>query len=144
MGPIRRPLNAFCFSSHASPRQRQTAGEVRTKSHRAVVWRSARLATRNSNHKILQCLRQAMKKYDLFTFSAQARSRLATRYKLEPLPLLSPCYCDECRTPLTNSRILDERNGWCPRCKEVVTTSSFQVPSWAMGSLVFLFAAQLL
>ena len=144
MGPIRPPLNAFYFSFHASLRQWQTDCEVRTKSQRSIVWRSARLPHGNSNHTILQCLRQEMKKSDLFTFSAQARSRLATRYKLEPLPLLSPCYCDECRTPLTNSRILDERNGWCPRCKEVVTTSSFQVPSWTMGSLVFLFAAQLL
>jgi hypothetical protein len=85
-----------------------------------------------------------MRKDFVLTFGAQTRSRLATWCKLEPLPLLSRCYCDECRNPLTDSSILDERFGWCPECKGVVTTSLFQVPSWAMGGLVFLFAALLL
>ena len=85
-----------------------------------------------------------MKKHVVLTLVAQARSRLATRCKLDPLPLLSPCYCEECRDPLTDSSILDERYGWCPRCKGVVATSLFQVPSWTMGGLVFLFAALLL
>ena len=85
-----------------------------------------------------------MIKQVVLTFGAQARSRLATRCKLDPLPLLSPCYFDECRDPLTETSILDARYGWCPRCKGVVTTSLFQVPSWTVGGLVFLFAALLL
>ncbi len=85
-----------------------------------------------------------MEKHTVITFGAQVSSRLATRCKLDPMPLLSRCYCDECRNPLTDSSILDDKFGWCPRCKGVVTTSLFQVPSWAMGGLVFLFAAMLL
>lgn len=81
-----------------------------------------------------------MKNHVVPTVGAQARSRLASRCGLEPLPLLSPCYCNECKEPLTAARIIDEANGWCPNCKRVVTTSWFQVPNWAMGVLVFLFA----
>ena len=85
-----------------------------------------------------------MAKHAVLRFAAQASLLLAIRCKLDPLPLLSPCYCDECRDPLTESRLLDERYGWRPRCKGVVTTSLFQVPSWTMGGLVFLFATMLL
>jgi hypothetical protein len=77
-------------------------------------------------------------------FGAQPSSQLATWFKLDPLPLLSRCYCDECKQPLNDTSILDERFGWCSRCKGVVTTTLFQVPSWAMGGMVFLFAVLLL
>ena len=104
----------------------------------------ARLLNRKSNDVFSQSLKQEMEKHVVLKFASQASSILATACKLDPMPLLSPCYCNECKDPLTESRLLDERYGWCPRCKGVVTTSLFQVPSWAMGGLVFLFATMLL
>ena len=85
-----------------------------------------------------------MNKQVVVSLGAQAKLQLAALCQLERLPLLSPCYCNECKKPLTDSRIMDDRNGWCPRCEGVVTTSWFQVPSWTMAGLVFLFATLLL
>jgi hypothetical protein len=80
----------------------------------------------------------------MVTVGAESRSQLARWCKLDPLPVLSRCYCNECRKPLVDSSILDDKFGWCPGCKGVVATSLFQVPSWTMGGLVFLFATMLL
>ncbi len=85
-----------------------------------------------------------MKKHIVRMFVTQARSRLANCFHFRSMPLLSRCYCEECKNPLSDPSILDERFGWCPKCKGVVATSLFQVPSWAMGGVVFLFAAMLL
>ena len=85
-----------------------------------------------------------MKKHVVHASAAQAKPRPASPCKLDCLTHLTPCYCNECKKPLTDSRIMDERNGWCPSCKGVVTTSWFQVPSWAMGGLVFIFTTLLL
>ena len=85
-----------------------------------------------------------MEKHVDLTSVGHASSRIACKCMLEPMPFLSPCYCDECGDPLTESRLLDSHYGWCPRCKGIVPTSLFQVPSWAMGGVVFLIAARLL
>lgn len=61
-------------------------------------------------------------------------------FELDPLPLLSPCYCGQCKKPLTASRVMDDSHAWCPRCKSIVTTSWFQVPSWVMGGTVLTYA----
>lgn len=64
--------------------------------------------------------------------------------KLDPLPILSPCYCADCKRPLTASRVLDQQHAWCPGCESVVTTTWFQVPAWTVGMVVFLFLNNLL
>jgi uncharacterized paraquat-inducible protein A len=58
--------------------------------------------------------------------------------KIDPLPLLSPCYCDQCKKPLTIGRVMDKKHAWCPKCMEIVDTSSFQVKSWTVGVTVVL------
>lgn len=59
---------------------------------------------------------------------------------LTPLPYYSPCYCAECKRPLTESRILDENSAWCPNCKNIVDTTFFQVPAWVLGATLFIIA----
>ncbi len=104
----------------------------------------ASLQNRKLHDVFSQSLKQEMEEHVVLKFASHAGSILATACKLDPMPLLSPCYCNECKDPLTESRLLDESYGWCPRCKGVVTTSWFKVPSWTMGGLVFLFATMLL
>lgn len=85
-----------------------------------------------------------MKKHVVHALAVQAKLRQVSPCKSDRLPHLTPCYCSECKKPLSDSRIMDERNGWCPSCMGVVATSWFQAPSWAMGGLVFIFTTLLL
>ncbi len=59
---------------------------------------------------------------------------------MSSLPIYSPCYCANCKEPLTAMRIVDEHSAWCPSCREVRETSAFQVESWAIGVAVLLLA----
>lgn len=65
------------------------------------------------------------------------------RLKFEKLPLLSPCYCGQCKRPLTDSRVLDNKHAWCPDCKEIVNSSWFQTKSWTIGATAVLYMTQL-
>ena len=51
---------------------------------------------------------------------------------------MTPCYCAECKRPLTAARITGDNTAWCPQCKNFVATSWFEVPSWIVGVLVVL------
>ena len=58
---------------------------------------------------------------------------LAENLKIEKLPLLSPCYCSECKAPLHTNQVVDSQNAWCSDCEKMVATSAFQVEGWAVG-----------
>lgn len=59
---------------------------------------------------------------------------LNTEKLMAPLP----CYCSQCKKPLSESRVLDEHLGWCPTCQSIVDTSWFQMEGWVIGATVFL------
>ena len=44
----------------------------------------------------------------------------------------------QCKKPLTTGRVMDKRHAWCPKCREIVDTSAFQVQSWTVGVTVVL------
>lgn len=58
---------------------------------------------------------------------------------VDPLPVLSACYCGKCKTPLTRDRVIDDQHAWCPNCNATVKSSAFQVPSWIIGVVAILF-----
>ncbi len=60
------------------------------------------------------------------------------------LPLLLPCYCRQCRNPLSNEEGVDESHAWCPTCQSVVDTSPFHAPAWTIGTTALLFLILLL
>ena len=60
--------------------------------------------------------------------------------KLDPLPILSPCYCGKCKKPLPSMCVVDDHHAWCDDCDSIVRTSWTQVPGWTVGVLVCLIA----
>jgi hypothetical protein len=64
----------------------------------------------------------------------------AADFELKRLPWYSPCYCGECKQPLTEARIMDNRSAWCPSCRDFVSVAAFQVEGWVVGVTVFLLA----
>lgn len=58
--------------------------------------------------------------------------------KIQNLPVISPCYCSQCKTPMTTGRVVDKSHAWCPNCNQVVDTCAFQVHGWTIGTTVVL------
>jgi hypothetical protein len=54
------------------------------------------------------------------------------------------CYCEKCKMPLTGQDLIESDTAWCPACSVVVTTSSFGVPVWTVGSTIWLVSNWLL
>ncbi len=65
-------------------------------------------------------------------------------FKLTPLPVYSPCYCNQCKQPLASAGLVEDNLAWCPDCKQLVITSYFQVPAWVVGVVVLLCSELLL
>lgn len=67
----------------------------------------------------------------------RAHMRLRTLGPREPL--LAPCYCNQCKRPLSQGRVMDNHHAWCPKCKSIVSTASMQIPAWTVGTTALLF-----
>lgn len=47
-------------------------------------------------------------------------------------------YCSNCKSVLSDAKILGANCAWCPSCRGIVTTSCFALPGWVIGVLVLL------
>jgi hypothetical protein len=72
------------------------------------------------------------------TQTSKIMGALSAALEIAPLPVLSPCYCGQCKLPLDQTCVIDDQHAWCQDCDACVETSWFQVPSWTVGVLVYL------
>ncbi len=63
----------------------------------------------------------------------------ATSLSKQKLPLFLPCYCRQCRSPLSHEGGMDDSHAWCSCCQSVVDTSPFHAPAWTIGTTALLF-----
>lgn len=145
--------------SASHPRQRQTGCKVRTQSHGSAKGGSPGYRTGTTN--FVDChINSGPTMKNLCSHSAHAVKQLAgvlspvhaeaaswqkgeaflESLRLDPLPILSPCYCGTCKKPLPNMSVVDEHHAWCDACDSIVRTSWTQVPGWTVGVLVCLVA----
>ena len=62
------------------------------------------------------------------------------KMKLTPQPVLSSCYCSQCKRTLSDAGLVENDLAWCPTCKSLVLTTYLQVPAWVIGVVFVLFA----
>lgn len=53
-------------------------------------------------------------------------------------PMLCPCYCANCKRPLSDQSLVTCDTAWCPDCESAVTTSAFSIPAWTIATLLLL------
>ena len=58
---------------------------------------------------------------------------LTNKLKTVTRQAYTACYCERCRRPLAESRLVDSSSAYCPECQVVENTTGFQTKPWMVG-----------